>query len=482
MEKQSGQQHLILSVDNSYDGRDEGGITFGRIAAFIKIAALRTLIYCLIAFIIGSLVVMVIDLTRARDTFTHTSIILVYPGASLGQLPTGGGFFDPQMIIDVSVLSQAVERAHLGHIIENPDVLRPYFSVQSVNPQEYYDLLARIARNPEDAEALELLHTTNFFPTRFNIVFTEPTNYSLNRTQALSLVNAVRDVFSNEFTNRFFSPTTHSMLPFTPNLNERSFIMHYLQFSRDLAPIENYLTTLSHNHSSFRAPSSRLSFADLLTRLDRINEALTSYRTFVLMHAVTDNINFELAMLNNLRQSLNAEISNLQTRIDGYTRDIADATPETFFTEDGIPVGERGNAAIHTQLLVARTLLNAQYANAHRSLEATNQIYQAFSAANGAMTDDDRDDAENRLNSIHQSLNDLMTDINDALYELHTVHLSGNGVRTVAPAAFVQIRERNMMLYITILVVMVLAGLIVACVVTQAKRVRLAKERDRVTK
>ena len=180
------------------DPEDE--LTFKKIGRFLKKGWLRMVVYALIALALAALVAVPIKVYYNSEEAAVTSIEFVYDGIEKGENPSGGSF-DRDLIISPKVLTAAVEEAGLSDKIKEITTLRAAMRVDAVPDKEYYDLVAAAANG--DSQAQEKLRTTTFYPTRFDIVLSEPRALDLTDSEAVLLLEKIVACYYDDFADRY---------------------------------------------------------------------------------------------------------------------------------------------------------------------------------------------------------------------------------------------------------------------------------------
>jgi len=474
---------IVLSVDGIEHDNTEGGITLKSAFKFLRIAALRVLIYVLVAAIAATVLVAIIDAVAPRDNFASVNLELVYPHAAQGFLPGGTGSFEPNMIIDTAILNQAAsnkgfreESGTFTHDIQNINNLRAHFSVTSINTQEYIELRQRLHNNPEDTEAQLLLATGRFAPTRFTIRLNDPRDLGLSNAEATALVAEVRNVFTEQFVERYFSAISFNTNMFNVSVQPyNSYIMHSLNFNHSLNYIMSFLNQQRVENPTFmlnRGVGDNLSFNGLLSTATQIQLSLAAFRSTVIINSITQDRATDLRILEEHRNSLLGEIVSYEERRETTRRNMQGTLGQYGVPSDGgeLIVITPGNPTEHARLIREDQMLTERITMLQREANDVEDILYTF--ANGVTIENPvtREQALVILNSIADRLTTLIQDTNALLEHYFTINTQANTIHNIGGAAIFSARRIDTTIYVLIVVAVALIAALAALIVTNKKR------------
>jgi len=471
MEKQ---QYVYVDVPD----HDEptGSVTFKGIWKFTKMAARAMLVFVLAAFIAGGAIAGILHLAATPHRFVVGTIELGFPEAALGRLPEGDGIFSMNSIVSSSVLNAAV--SDTGFTIDSQINLNNHFSVQAIASQEYIDLRAEAENGSEAAQ--EILRTREFHPTRFDVRLDNFTALGLTDAQAETLLSTVITEFITEFNRNFFGVVERATNQFAININTLdTYIMHYLRFTRELNELQQFLQTRHAQSSGFGAVvgSSRVTFADLATRIDTQIERLGNISAQIRLHNVSPDPEFELIRLGMRANELYRDVERLRSERDSLEQAWRDSRPIAMVipgTEEVITI--IGNEAEHARLTRELVDFNAVLHRRESELSRAQDLYENFSIV--PQSDEVRAQTLALLQLAQIDAVGLISQINalEQAYYVQNVH--STSVRTVQPVAAITQRGMGAEAYILIIAVFAILGVVVSLIFTQVRRTKAIKRAE----
>jgi len=478
---QNGRQ-IILNVDH-IDTDDNGGISLKSVWAFIKLSFIRAVLFMAVAAILATFLVILINQTASRNTVVSASIELIYPGAEEGTLPSSGGHFSQNSLIAPHVLTEALSITSLSATV-NVSTLRHSLSVHAYMSPAHAALVER-AQNGDQA-AISELAATEFFPTRFSIILSEPNALGLSQNDSQNLLNAIIEAFTQDFIAAFVTSAPILYDTFIPNVTAiNNYLVQELRFRNALTTLRN---TLQERHSRaphFRAPNSQ-SFSDLVTEANLfLNEDLAMYRTFIAMNGVTLDPAREVAQLEAREAPLNHRRIELTTRLTQLT--VLKANPNLIETiriptdEDGVYIIHFIPTNLYLQFVSERNEIDRFLTEIDRELAEIADIKVLFEnlLTDTAAADALRSEADKMLAELSANLIEFVTRVNAVINAYNEMHVYGNVVRIVHPAVYsVSHDTPRTLTFVLIYGGFILAGLIAALAVTQAKKTSALKKQS----
>ena len=460
---------------------DEGiSLSLKKIWNFVKLSATRMLIYVLILVVPAAGIVGLIE-AFGTDSVSQGAIELLYPGADEGLLPgRSNGNFNSGNIISGAVVNRAVTEANLQGKITDMAELRKRLSVEGMPSAEYARLLSLAAAGNRDAQTL--LAEFEFFPTRFIVRLEDNRGLGISRSEANRLVERIMRVFLEEFsrthvvgTNRF------STVPLETNLDAFDFAEHYERFVVELQSISSYITERDMLDSNFRSADTGQAFRDLLARGEIVRSSLNNYSAFVNAHAVSNDRDAQIIILNNLIASRKIDIARITSNIEFLQDQIA-------AFELGRVIVDPGGAGVPPTIVIVHppAYLDLQRRLTAAGLELSSVQYRmdvlqlrldAFENLTSTMPEQEaRERAEEILDNLSAEAIAFVEMVNETLAEFYERDFNRNMIRIVQIAAYAAL-DRNWMLYALIVGVAVLTGIVVAMIVTQVKKNKVQKRK-----
>jgi len=451
---------IVLSVAPQSE-MDDGGIQLKSVWSFIKLAFIRVVLFCAVAAILATFLVIIINQTRPRTTNATADIELVYRDADLGLLPNGIGYFNSQSIIGTAILDKAITDAGISDIITDIAALRPHLSVTAVTHDE----------TPID-----------FFATRFTIRLYEPQELGLNEETSVRLLNAIINNFTLDLVNRHMAlPLIDGNIFVTEGRVTRinNYATHMAEFRIQLENISEMLLHHAETNPNFIGSSGQ-SFSALRRSVNAIlSDNLQVVQSFIANNAVTVDDAFDRSGLIFNQTQLNAQVNRIDERIIEI-EDFVDNLPMytvTIYGVDGLPLTtSKRPTELHTQLWNERNIITLERAELNRELANIAAAIAIIDGSTPAERNAIRLEAQNKIAELEANIANLIEQININLSEFTATSVASNAVRVVVTPNYSNTRDSLGML----LVVVIYAGFIgvaaiAALAVTQSKKSAAAK-------
>ena len=473
----------IIVQEESGDGVS---ITLKSIWNFIKLSAVRVLLYTLAMLIVATGAVIVLNAAMTSESMAQGAIEFVYEGADRGLLPGGNErLFERSEIIGVSVLDRAVQRAGLGPDgngkISNINTLRGHFSVQGAMSAEYLRLLERAADGDEAAQAQ--LINFEFFPTRFSVQLRDARALELTRREAADLADAVLYVFRDDFMRAHTLTNRFSAAALQPNFESFEFFNQFDILAVDVQAVLSYLAERNVSDAAFRSVETGLAFSDLLARGSLVTSSINGLNAFINTNPVADNLAAQHALFESMIDLMTEQAefhernaANLRIQLDSFA-------PNTTIidTDSG-----RNTIVTFPQLyfdLQRELTAESQRASSYRQRIGIMEVrsdafYDALngSGSGGLTIAEARGVAVQLLNNINAATNEFAGLVNSTLAEFYERDFNQNMVRIVQPAAYITL-GRSSMVFVYIFIAAAVMGAAAGMIVTQVKRVMVQRRR-----
>ncbi len=455
---------------------EDEGITFKKVGYFFKKAWLRLVIYAVVAALLTTAVALPVKVFYKSEPIAQTSIEFIYDGIEKGLDPFGGAL-DTDNIISMSVLKDAVEEANLGGKIKSITALRESMRVEGVKTDEYVKLVEAAANG--DKEAANRLRNYTMFPTRFDIVISDPGKLDLSDDQAMALLDKIVMSYCNDFKDRF---SVTGMFPsdiYTESANKsKEFVDIYDMYTAKLDIVKEYLTERATANPTFVSASNNTTFSLLLNELDILKSNYALFNATVL----SGNIWRDKALAKSNLEASKIEIQNQLTPLENYitalTEQIKAIQPNTSTSDSN---------GSHN---VTVTYPPEYYIYQNRLDESNRQVrdYQVQLASietrltkleDQTATDDKLlAAAERDLAEIEESSRLFINKVNSTIADYFETTFVVSSVRQVQPPIVTR-RSLDFSL-LMIYLIAVIAGALAACVVTGIKISKANAKRNAV--
>lgn len=310
------------------EDENEEGITFKKVGHFFKKGWLRMLIYVVTLCLITTAIAVPIKVFYKSEPVAQTSVEYIYEGIEKGLDPKGNAL-NTDNIISMQVLRTAVEEAQLGGVIDNITTLRNSMRVEGVETDEYVRLVQAAADG--DTAAANTLRNYTMYPTRFDIIISDPAGLGLSDDQAKLLLNKIVSAYYSDFQNRFYSVKPFSVDGYALSQNElREFTDIYDVYTAELGLIKTALSELDVTDTA-----SAATFTQLLAELNILNSDYGSFNAYILSNKIWRDPDTARNNLAEKQTEINNELSALESEISSLKDQISKISPNTTTTGTG---------------------------------------------------------------------------------------------------------------------------------------------------
>ncbi len=443
----------------------EEGLTFKKVGHFFAKGWLRMLVYAIIAVALVSVVALPIKFFYKSEEVAQTTVEFLYEGIETGKDPDGNTL-DTNNIISPSVLAKAISAAELDGVVSDVAGLRGEMRVEGVETDEYLRLVKAAADGDENAK--NTLRTYVMFPTRFNIIISEPSKLGLSDAQAKLLLNKVVESYLADFKTRY--SVTNMLAEETFKLSENSvmeFVDIYDSYVSKLSAIELSLKNVSADNSIVSAMTDKTSFARLEIKLSAIKTDLSNFNSFVLTHGIFRNKTSAKASLENLAEKLAKQIELQEDKIKNLSLQIENFKPNT--TQNNSPSGSVITTTYPDEYYALQKQLTAAYEDKY---ELSNRAYDvstrlaAIGEVSAPTPESDVNAAMEMLRGIETDTNEFVVKLSEVAEQYDSMYVSASVRQTNQP---VVTRKSAGLNVIIIYAVTLIAGLLAAGVVTGVK-------------
>lgn len=446
----------------------EEGLTFKKIGHFFAKGWLRMLVYALILIALVTVIALPIKFFYKSEAVAQTTIEFVYEGIETGKDPDGN-ILDTDNIISPTLLARAVSEAELDGVIPNVAELRSKMRVEGLDTDEYLRLVEAAASGDENAK--NTLRTYTMYPTRFNIIISEPNKLGLSDTQAKLLLNKVVACYLEDFKVRY--SITGMLVGETFKLSESTimeFVDIYDSYIGKLSSIELPLKNIAADNAIAAAMSDKTAFARLEIALSSIKTDLNNFNSYVLSKNIFRNKQSAKVSLDNLAERLAKQIDTQDEKIKNLTTQIENFKPNT--TQNNTPSGSVIVTTYPDEYYALQRQLTAAY---EEKYVLTNSAYDVAArlAAIGDVAEPTPEalvnEAFEELRRIESKLESFIAELSDVSEQYDSMFVASS-VRHIRQP--VVARKSSGLNVIIIYAVALIAGVLIASVVTGVKIAR----------
>lgn len=325
-----------MNQDNVYeDEQEEEGLTFKKIGHFLQKAWLRMVVFAVVAALLVTAIAVPIKVFFKSEPIAQTTVEYIYRGIEQGQDPNGAPL-NTDNIISTTVLNKAVSEANLGGKIKEISTLRDAMRVEGVLTDEYVRL-SEAAENGDTAAA-NTLRNYNMFPTRFNIIISDPSELGLSDDQAKLLLNKIVTCYYENFQTRFSVATMFAENAYALSENDQlEFTDVYDIYLQSLDSVKSFLTRMTAvtEAASFISTVNNTTFAQLLSDISVLSSSYNQFNAYILSNNIWRNRETARNSLLASEKDINNRLEPLKAYIKGLTEQINNIQPNTTTTDNG---------------------------------------------------------------------------------------------------------------------------------------------------
>ncbi|MCH5351079.1 MAG: hypothetical protein J1F39_03825 [Clostridiales bacterium] len=457
-------------MENSYvyiEEDDVEELTFRKIGRFFKKGWLRMVVYSLIALALAALVAVPIKVFYKTEPAAVTSIEFVYSGIENGKNPNGGSF-NRDLIISPKVLSEAVVAAELSEKITEIAVLRAAMRVDSVPDAEYAKLVEEATNGNKDAQ--NKLNSTTYYPTRFDIVISEPSALGLRDREAINLLEKVVACYFADFADRYsvtkmFSADVFNMTLRNPNAEYTDVYDLYVDA---ISPIYDFVSLLESKSSAFVSSKNNATFASLLSEYNTVKLALDAFSNYVLVNNIWRDAASAKEALGTQKKQITNELTTLSSYVDALKEQIANIKPQEHTVVS--PTGTTTTTTYPDLYYEYQDKLNAAQLQIKSLTDQLNNIEMRIERVNAAEEETSPDKiaaAKSMLSSIETQAAAFVNKVNNTVSDYYDTTVVSSSVRQVRPA-MITMMDSSLNI-VVILIAAFAVGLVIGGITTGVK-------------
>lgn len=456
-------------MDNSYAYEEdelEEGLTFKKIGHFFLKGWVRMIVYAVVLVFVAAIVTLPIKMFYKTEPVAQTSIEFIYDGIEEG-LDPNGGTFNTDNIISTTVLKNAIEAAGLSEQLTDISKLRGKMRVEPVPTEEYEKLVQ--AATDGDAEAQRQLLTYEMFPTRFNIIISDPKKeLKLSDNQAKHLLDKVVSAYYDSFKTRYSVTKLFSSDIYNLSTDKTlEFTDVYDRYDATLTSISEVVTLLAQSSTDFDS-SAEVTFSALQSELANLELSYSSFNDYILDNNVWRNKKTAQKTFTDNGTRLDAERDAQETYVQSLQTQIALIKPTKITSTNG---GQTVETESYPDEYYTYQNMLAQASATLRSLEtriANNQIRITTIQSAPDTTDPALiATAEASLASLETRSEAFVKKVNETISDYYYSTIVSSAVRQVQPP--VVTRKTSTLNVVLILLIAAAVGLVAGGIVTVVK-------------
>lgn len=380
---------VILRVDSD-TGREYDTVDLVNVAVKMK-EKRRFYFYLLVTAVCAGFIAAAVSLgiqgVFGGKSYAGAVVSFNFDGIDEGMDPSGG-LFDVTKLKSTEVINRALQELGWEAGKVNVEKVRANLKLEGVIPDSVKQQIAVINTVAADAaEYYTTIEDLDYFPSQYTVTLSRCKGMSGNDTRELldAILLSYKDYFMESYAN------TESLGLTTQALDIRSY--DYLQASdmidNELNTIQSYAEAKTEEAPNFRANSTGLSFADIVSAIEAMRRLdLNNFIAFVQANNLTkdagvqvDYYNYQIRQYNFDIQELQTQLANVEKTIESYEKNPVIVMSNQESVMETVQADEYYNSLLQQKLDINRQIgeLNTDLNEAYAMLNALNAIEQSES-------------------------------------------------------------------------------------------------------
>ena len=377
------------------------------------------------------------DVTYIGDTMaliTYTS-----NGAERGLDPNGEKL-DPAKLQSPTVVEAAFNQ--LGISLKMLDKVRTNLTVEGLMSDESYNrrtlynnMLSK--SGSVNMELVRALLNTESNSTKFIVSF-DYLRAGYSRQEGIELLNAILDAYRKDFEETYNINVALGSSLNVVDFSEYDYAEAIAIFSESLDGIEAYLNSLkSSDQAEFRSNVTGSTFDDLLQRITTLRDIdLDQAASYITSNAVTRNgaereishYEWQIDELTRQKTVQEAKLASLTESIAAYEKD-----PVIYMSGDENTPASESETDYYDQLIEEKLDTQSQISRYMRTIRFYQSEIEVL-RSDRAVSQQTKDRADAYLESLNQSVNQLLTDVKTTADEYYSKAAFTKTVQVLVPA------------------------------------------------
>ncbi|MCR4904218.1 MAG: hypothetical protein K6A23_15275, partial [Butyrivibrio sp.] len=367
-------QKVILEVHKENMNNNEQTIDLINVAKIMK-EHRKIYFYLLIAAVIlGAALGMIkvaIDHYFNKSSYARALISFQYDGIESGLDPNGASF-DITKIKSPAVIQKALNNLDISS--EYIEKVRENIVIEGVIPEDAVERITVINKMAEeDAQYYEQLLDVSYFPSQYIVYFYDDGTFEVNQIDQIldAVLSSYKEYFFDTYANNEALTVTAGLLSGEDYDYSESVDLLRTQLSL----MKNFAQAKASEAPDFRASSTGLSYADIVTSIGFIQDAdLARLSSYVESNSLTTDVDrqieyyeYQINEYTNQLSELQVDLSNVTSAINSYQKDpviivsSSDTTQETEQSNEYYDELIDQKLALSTKISTINTEINRYY-------------------------------------------------------------------------------------------------------------------------
>ena len=375
---------------------------------------------CVICLVISIISFKVVDKALS---YSYEVIQFDYDGASDGVDPNGNPF-NPVAFLSDDVIEAALVDTNMTYEVE---MIRKYVAVENIVPKNIVKEIEAYT-SVVDAESAKNITSNDYIPVRYKFVLYNDLDKSLSKTDLNKLLNAIVNKYLEKFYNTYkksFDTTNYDEL----------YVMDNYDYIYQVEVLTNKISVLVRSSSSIYAKHddfvvNEKTFNDIALRGNKlISNDVSKINNLIILSALSKDIdrlknyyNYKIEMLNYDKTKYTADLANVTTQINNYTKD---STVYVGSGENVIKV-ESNSSATYNSLLSRQISLANTIASINSSITEYQNILTDIN--NAVATEEDYVLVRNYITKLESDYNALEAEYKEMIHAYNDKYVSTSNI------------------------------------------------------
>jgi hypothetical protein len=382
----------------------------------------------------GGIKILIGQITK-NDCYAQAVITLQFDGVEDGLDPNGASF-DINKLKSPTVIEDALST--LGETEFSSEDIRSNITIEGVIPEDAVERITVIKEMALDnASNYEKILDVSYFPSQYVVYLYQQKGMSAAKTR--EILNAVLDSYRQYF---FDTYANTEVLAVTSNLfdyENYDYTESVDMIESQIGIIQNYVAERKEQSPDFRASSTGLSFGDIATSLDSIEQVdlanLSSYIENVSLSKDRERLvqyyNYKIKQFNMQLSEAQSNFNTVQDTIDNYEKN-----PIVIVSSQESTQQITQTSAYYDELVQQKLDISMEMASIKTKLDEATERLEVLGNLETSNTQDQYDYADKSLESIAGTITDWIELIEETTDEYYSTTLFSNAVKVAVPAQY----------------------------------------------
>jgi hypothetical protein len=370
-----------------------------------------------------------------NDCYAQAVITMQFEGVEEGLDPNGASF-DINKLKAPTVIESALET--LGVTDFSAEDIRANISIEGVIPEDAVERITVINEMAEsNAANYEKILDVTYYPSQYVVHLNQLQGMSSNQTK--DILNAIIDSYRQYFFDTYANTAVLSVTANLFDYENYDYTESIDMIESQLGIIQNYVAERNEQSPEFRASSTGLSFGDIATSLDSIEQVdLANLSSYIENTSLTKDREKLLQYYNYIIKQYNMELTEAQTNLDSVQTTIENYEKNPIvIVSNQESVQQISETSEYYDTLVQQKLdISMEMSSIKTKLDEATTLLAALESKEITNTQDQYDYANQKLESITATISNWIELIEETTEEYYNTTLYSNAVKLSVPAQY----------------------------------------------